>query len=164
MTLTPSWQWQSQQWKEGGRGGIADHCHHRRKMTRRRKAYKGAQAAATKTTVAVEENEAETIVVIDIRGTNDGTDDPEASKDGSDGNGDGDGDGDGDDGDGEGDGGGNGDGDSDSDTAMVTADGEGGAMLANELVCSAFYLPMGMGKIHWREEGNLNFILIENGV
>ncbi len=35
----------------------------------------------------MEEDEAETIAAIDIRGTNDGTDDPDANKDGGDGDG-----------------------------------------------------------------------------
>ena len=83
-----------QQRKEGGRGGrvgIADHCHRRRRTTRRRKANKGAHAAATKTTATVEEDEAKTIAVIDVRRMNNGTDDPDAYKDGYDGDGDGDG-------------------------------------------------------------------------
>ena len=62
----------------------------------------------TKTTATVEKDEAETIAAIDVGGTNDGADNPDANKDG----GDGDGDGDGDDDDGND---GDGDGDSDSD-------------------------------------------------
>jgi hypothetical protein len=80
----------TQQQKEGGRGGrvgIADHCHRRRRTTRRRKANKGAHAAATKTTATVEEDEAKTIAVIDVGRMNNGAD-PDANKDGYDGNGD----------------------------------------------------------------------------
>jgi hypothetical protein len=83
----------TQQWKEGGRGGrvgIADCCHRRRRTTRRRKANKGAHAAATKTTATVEEDEAKMIVAIDVVRMNNGADDPDANKDGYDGDGDGD--------------------------------------------------------------------------
>ena len=62
----------------------------------------------------MEEDEAETIAAIGIRGTNDGIYNPDANKD-------------------------SGDGDSKDD-----GDGDGN------------------GEIHWREEGNLKFILIEN--
>ena len=98
MTLTPSRQWWSQQQKEGGRGGrggITDHCHRRRRTTRRRKANEGAQAAATKMTATVEEDEAKMIAAIDVRRMSNGADDPDANKDGYDGNSDSDGDGDG---------------------------------------------------------------------
>ena len=70
--------------------------------------------------MTVKEDEAETIAAIDVGGTNDGADNPDANKDGGDGDGDGDGDSAGD---------GNGDDD---------------------------------GEIHRREEGDLNFIVIEN--
>ena len=86
----------TQQRKEGGRGGrvgIADRCHRRRRTTRRRKANKGAHAAATKTTATVEEDEAKTIAAIDVGRMNNGADDPDANKDGYDGDGDGDDDG-----------------------------------------------------------------------
>jgi len=69
----------SQQWKEegrGGRGGIADCCHRRRRTKRRRKANKGAQAAVTKMTATVEEDEAKTIAAIDVGCMNNGADDP----------------------------------------------------------------------------------------
>ena len=88
----------TQQRKEGGRGGrvgIADRCHRRRRTTRRRKANKGAHAAATKTMAAVEEDEAKTIAAIDVGRMNNGADDPDANKDGYDGDGNGDGDDDG---------------------------------------------------------------------
>ena len=96
MTLTPSRQWWSQQRKEGGRGGrggITDHCHRRRRTTRRRKANEGAQAAATKMMATVEEDEAKMIAAIDVRRMNNGADDPDANKDGYDGDSDSDGDG-----------------------------------------------------------------------
>ena len=83
----------TQQRKEGGRGGrvgIADRCHCRRRTTRRRKANKGAHAAAMKTTATVEEDEAKTIAAINVRCMNNGADDPDANKDGYDGDGDGD--------------------------------------------------------------------------
>ena len=86
----------TQQRKEGGRGGrvgIADRCHRRRRTTRRRKANKGAHAAAMKTTATVEEDEAKTIAAIDVGRMNNGADDPDANKDGYDGDGDGDDDG-----------------------------------------------------------------------
>ena len=82
----------TQQRKEGQRGGrvgIADCCHRRRRTTRRRKANKGAHAAAMKTTATVEEDEAKTIAVIDVGRMNNGADDPDAYKDGYDGDGDG---------------------------------------------------------------------------
>ena len=85
----------TQQRKEGGRGGrvgIADRCHHRRRTTRRRKANKGAHAAAMKTTAKVEEDEAKT-AAINVGRMNNGADDPDANKDGYDGDGDGDDDG-----------------------------------------------------------------------
>jgi hypothetical protein len=81
----------TQQRKEGGRGGrvgIADRCHRRRRTTRRRKANKGAHAAAMKTTATVEEDEAKTIAAIDVGRMNNGADDPDANKDGYDGDGD----------------------------------------------------------------------------
>ena len=59
--------------------------------TRRRKANKGAQAVVTKTMATVEEDKAKTIATIVVEGTNDGADDPDANKDGSDNDGDGDG-------------------------------------------------------------------------
>jgi hypothetical protein len=68
----------SQQRKEegrGGRGGITDRCHRRRRTKRRRKVNKGAQAAATKTTVTVEEHEAKMIAAIDVGRMNNGADD-----------------------------------------------------------------------------------------
>ena len=83
----------TQQRKEGGRGGrvgIADRCHRRRRTTRRRKANKGAHAAAMKTTATVEEDEAKTIAAINVGRMNNGADDPDANKDGYDGDGDGD--------------------------------------------------------------------------
>ena len=84
----------TQQRKEGGRGGrvgIADHCHRWRRTTTRRKANKGrAHAAATKTTATVEEDEAKTIAAINVGRMNNGADDPDANKDGYDGDGDGD--------------------------------------------------------------------------
>jgi len=58
-----------------------------------RKANKGAHAAATKTTATVEEDEAKTIAAIDVGRMNNGADDPDANKDGYDGDGDGDDDG-----------------------------------------------------------------------
>ena len=82
----------TQQRKEGGRGGkvgIADRCHRRRRTTSRRKANKGAHAAATKTTATVEEDEAKTIAVIDFGHMNNGADDPDANTDGYDGDDDG---------------------------------------------------------------------------
>jgi hypothetical protein len=87
----------TQQRKEGGRGGrvgIADRCHHRRRTTRRRKANKGAHAAAMKTTAKVEEDEAKT-AAINVGRMNNGADDPDANKDGYDGDSNGDGDDDG---------------------------------------------------------------------
>ena len=45
----------------------------------------------TKTMATVEEDRAKTIAAIDIEGTNDGADDPDANKDGGDGDGGGDG-------------------------------------------------------------------------
>ena len=60
---------------------------------RRRKANKGAHAAATKTTAKVEEDEAKTIAAINVGRMNNGADDPDANKDGYDGDGDGDDDG-----------------------------------------------------------------------
>ena len=94
VTLAPLRWWRSQQQKEGGRGGITDHHHHRRRRTRtrkrrRRKVNEGAQAAATKMTATVEEDEAKMIDVIDVGGTNDSADDPDVNKDGSDNDGDG---------------------------------------------------------------------------
>ncbi len=86
----------TQQLKEGGRGGrvgIADRCHCWRRTTRRRKANKGAHAAAMKTTATVEEDEAKTIAAINIGRMNNGADNPDANKDGYDGDGDGDDDG-----------------------------------------------------------------------
>ena len=80
----------TQQRNEGGRGGrvgIADCCHCWKRTTRRRKANKGAHAAATKTTATVEEDEAKTIAVIDFGHMNNGADDPDANKDGYDGEG-----------------------------------------------------------------------------
>jgi len=83
----------TQQRKEGGRGGrvgIAD-----RSIVgggRRgggRKANKGAHAAATKMTATVEEDEAKTIAAIDVGRMNNDADDPDANKDGYDGDGDG---------------------------------------------------------------------------
>ena len=59
--------------------------------TRRRKANEGAQAAMTKPMATVEEDRTKTIAAIDIEGTNDGADDPDANKDGGDGDGGGDG-------------------------------------------------------------------------
>ena len=56
-------------------------------MATRRKANEGAQAAAAKTAATVEEDEAKTIATIDVRHTNNGADDPDANKDGYDGNG-----------------------------------------------------------------------------
>jgi hypothetical protein len=53
----------------------------------------GAQAAVTKTTAKVEEDEAKMIAAIDVRRMNNGADDPDANKDGYDGDGDGNGDG-----------------------------------------------------------------------
>jgi hypothetical protein len=82
----------TQQRKEGGRGGragTADRCHCRRRTTGRRKANKGAHTAATKTTATVEEDEAKTIAAIDVERMNNGADDPDANKDGYDGDGDG---------------------------------------------------------------------------
>jgi hypothetical protein len=86
----------TQELKEGGRGGrvgIADHCHCRRTTTRRRKANKGAHAAATKTTATVEEDEAKTFAAINVKCMDNGADDPDANKDGYDSDGDGDDDG-----------------------------------------------------------------------
>jgi hypothetical protein len=57
-------------------------------MTRRRKANKGAHAAATKTRTTVEEDEAKTIAVINVGCMINGADDPDANKDGYDGDGD----------------------------------------------------------------------------
>jgi hypothetical protein len=57
------------------------------RMRRRRKANGGAQAAATKTTATVEEDKAKTIAAIDVGGMNNGADDPDANKDGFDGDG-----------------------------------------------------------------------------
>ena len=57
----------------------------------RMKANEGAQAAVTKTTATVEEDEAKTIAVMDISRMNNGADDPDANKDGYDGDGDDDG-------------------------------------------------------------------------
>jgi hypothetical protein len=62
-------------------------------MTRRRKANKGAHAAATKTTATVEEDKAKTIAAIDVGRMNNGADDPDANKDGYDSDSDGDNDG-----------------------------------------------------------------------
>ena len=59
--------------------------------TRRRKANKGAQAVVTKTMSTVEEDKAKTIAAIDVEGTNNGTDNPGANKDGGDGDGNSDG-------------------------------------------------------------------------
>jgi hypothetical protein len=78
----------TQQRKEGGRGGrvgIADCCHCWKRTTRRRKANKGAHAAATKTRTTVEEDEAKTIAVINVGHMNNGAYDPDANKDGYDG-------------------------------------------------------------------------------
>ncbi len=50
----------------------------------------GSHAAATKTTATVEEDEAKTIGAIDIGCMSNGADDPDANKDGYDGDGDGD--------------------------------------------------------------------------
>ena len=93
MKLTPSQRWWSQKWKEGGRrgrGGIADWCHCQRRTRRRRKANKGAQAAVTKTTAKVEEDEAKMITMIDVRCMNNSADNPDTNKDGYDGDGEGD--------------------------------------------------------------------------
>ena len=54
---------------------------------------KGAHAAATKTMATVDENKAKTIATIDVGRMNNGADDPDANKDGYDGDGDGDDDG-----------------------------------------------------------------------
>ena len=51
-------------------------------MRTRRKANEGAQAAAAKATATVEEDEAKTIAMINVRRTNNGEDDPDANKDG----------------------------------------------------------------------------------
>ncbi len=96
MTLTPSWRWGSQQWKEGGRGGrggIANHCHRWRRTRRRKKVNKGAQAAVTKTMTKVEEDEAKRITATNVRRMNNGADDPDANKEGYEGDSDGNGDG-----------------------------------------------------------------------
>ena len=84
-----------------------------------------------------EEDEAKTIAAIDVGGTNDGADNPDANKDGGNGDGDSDGNNDGDgDGDSDGDGNGNGDGDGDRDGI-----GNGGAMLANISTLSKLKIP-----------------------
>ena len=57
------------------------------------KANEGAQSAATKTTATVKQDEAKTITAIDVGRMNNGADDPDANKDGYDGDGDGDDDG-----------------------------------------------------------------------
>ena len=74
---------------EQGRAGLLGT--RQRRTRRRRKANEGAQAAVTKMTATVEEDEAKTIATIDVGGMNNGVDDPNANNDGYEGIGDGDG-------------------------------------------------------------------------
>ena len=78
-----------QQRKEGGRGGrvgIADRCHRRRRTTRRRQeGEQGSPRSGDEDDGDSEEDEAKTIAAIDVGRMNNGADDPDANKDGYDG-------------------------------------------------------------------------------